>query len=367
MKIIIIGTRGIPNNYGGFEQFAEYLSIGLAERGHDVTVTSPHTHPYKSGDYKGVRIKFFYNPEGLLKSSANFIYDWLALKYAINKDFEIIYEAGYQSSAVSIWRFNQSKTLPIVLNMDGLEWKRSKWNYFTRKLTIHFEKLAVNYSNYLIADNIGIKKHIQERYTKQCYFIPYGADLVDNFDAGVLVGYKLTEYNYYLAISRIEPENNLEIILDGYLESNSELPFVMIGNINNSYGKKLIKKYGHIEKIMFYNSIYDKTILDSLRFFSKIYFHGHSVGGTNPSLLEAMGCQSYICAHNNPFNRSVLEEDALYFSDVNSVKIHIKNYSEPKQRKEFIRNNTRKIKKKYSWSKIVDEYEALFRNLIENK
>ncbi len=365
MKIIIIGTRGIPNNYGGFEQFAEYLSIGLAEKGHDVTVTSPHSHPYKSAQYKGVKIKHFYSPEGVLKSSANFFYDWLALKYAIREQFDIIYEAGYQSSAVSIWRFNKSKTLPIVINMDGLEWKRSKWNYFTRKLTIHFEKVAVNYCDCLIADNIGIKKYIQEKYTKQCYFIPYGADLIMNFDEGLLTRYNLQRKNYYLAISRIEPENNLELILDGFLESNSELPFVMIGNINNSYSKKLIKKYGHIKRIRFYSSIYDKKILDSLRYFSKIYFHGHSVGGTNPSLLEAMGCQSYICAHDNPFNRSVLEENALYFCDVHSLKIQIQNYSESNQRIEFIKNNVKKITEKYSWSKIVDEYEALFRKLIK--
>ena len=161
MKIAILGTRGIPNNYGGFEQCAEYLSIGLVEKEHQVTVYSPDFHPYKDEFYKGVRIIRKASPKSFFGNSAtNFIYDYLCFKDAVRKDFDIILELGLITSSLSIIFCNHKKKM-IVTNLDGLEWKRSKWNKIVQKITKKLEKYGVKHSDYLIADNVGIQDYFQ--------------------------------------------------------------------------------------------------------------------------------------------------------------------------------------------------------------
>lgn len=160
MKIAFISTRGIPNNYGGFEQFAEYISVGLAARGHEVVVYSPHFHPYKKDTYKGVRIKHIYSPETWMGSSVgSFFYDFASLKDALKKEhFDIIYEAGYTSIVPAYIWFNVKKIkYPIfTTNMDGLEYKRTKFNKWVQKFIFWEERTTVKHSHYLIADNMGI-------------------------------------------------------------------------------------------------------------------------------------------------------------------------------------------------------------------
>ena len=166
MKIAFISVRGIPNNYGGFEEFAEYISVGLAERGHDITVYSPHYHPYQEKEYKGVHIKHIYSPELWMGGSVgSFFYDYLSLKDALKKeDFDIIYDAGYTSIIPAYIRFNVKKIKhPIfTTNMDGLEYKRAKFNRWAQKFLFWEEQMAVKHSHYLIADNMGSIDHIEE-------------------------------------------------------------------------------------------------------------------------------------------------------------------------------------------------------------
>ena len=166
MKIAILGTKGVPNNYGGFEQFAEYLSVGLVTHGHSVTVYNPSFHPWKEPIYKGVRIQSVFSPEELIGSSANFLYDHLCLRHALKQDFDVIYEAGYHSVAPS-YVFHNTKSIrnPIIItNMDGLEWKRSKWNSLTRRFIKFLEKTAVKQSPYLISDNLGIQEYYENEF-----------------------------------------------------------------------------------------------------------------------------------------------------------------------------------------------------------
>lgn len=174
MKIAFISTRGIPNNYGGFEQFAEYISVGLVQRGHEVTVYSPKFHPYKDDSYKGVKIKHNYSPETWMGSSVgSFFYDFASLKDALrNEDFDIIYEAGYTSIIPAyIWFNVKKRKRPIfITNMDGLENKRSKFSPMVRRFLDWEEKMAVRYSHYLIADNMGIHDYYKEKYGKESKF-----------------------------------------------------------------------------------------------------------------------------------------------------------------------------------------------------
>ena len=250
MKIAFISTRGIPNNYGGFEQFAEYISVGLAKRGHEVTVYSPHFHPYKEDNYKGVRIKHIYSPETWMGSSVgSFFYDFASLKDALKKgDFDIIYEAGYTSIIPAyIWFNVKKRKRPIfTTNMDGLENKRSKFSPMVRRFLDWEEKMAVKYSHYLIADNMGIHDYYKEKYGKESKFLAYGADIHDNFNTEYLKEFGLKPEEYYILIARLEPENNITMAIEGYLHSreNGRRPLIIVGKTNTPHGKELVEKYG---------------------------------------------------------------------------------------------------------------------------
>ena len=215
MKIAFVSTRGIPNNYGGFEQFAEYISVGLAERGHDVTVYCPQFHPYKENEYKGVHLKHIYSPELWMGSSVgSFFYDFLSLRDALKKDkFDIVYEAGYTSIIPAyIWyNVKRLKSPIITTNMDGLEYKRTKFGSLVRKFIFWEEKMAVKHSHYLVADNMGIHDYYKEKYGKSSYYLAYGADVHDDYDEFLLSEFGLIPNEYYLIIARMEPENNIEM------------------------------------------------------------------------------------------------------------------------------------------------------------
>ncbi|MEE2954023.1 MAG: DUF1972 domain-containing protein [Bacteroidota bacterium] len=361
MKIAILGTRGIPNNYGGFEQCAEYLSIGLVERGHEVSIYNPAFHPYKKEYYKGVKIISKPSPQKFIgASAANFIYDFYCLKDAINSDVDIILELGLITSALSII-FCRHKGKIIVTNLDGLEWKRSKWNWGIQKITKTLERYGLMFSDYIISDNIGIQEYIKNEYNKESYFIPYGTSEIESFDSKVLLEYNLEPYKYLLSIARIEPENNLEIMIEGYLKSNSKLPYIIIGNHLTPYADNLKDKYRN-KGVFFLGGIFNKNHLDILRYFSKFYIHGHSVGGTNPALLEAMAAQAVIFSHRNKFNYSVIEDNAEYFSSALELSqlINKQIYN----REDIINNNLVKIKEIYNWDYVICQYEEYFSKIM---
>ena len=373
MKIAFISTRGIPNNYGGFEQFAEYISVGLAKRGHEVVVYSPHFHPYKEDTYKGVRIKHIYSPEPWMGSSVgSFFYDFASLKDALKKEkFDIIYEAGYTSIVPAYIWFNVRKIkYPIfTTNMDGLEYKRTKFNKWVQKFIFWEEKMTVKHSHYLIADNMGIHDYYKEKYGKESKFLAYGADIHDNYNEEFLKEFELEIDNYYLLVARLEPENNIIMAIEGYLASKEKgkRPLVIVGKTNTPHGKELIAKYGNEKSIRFVGGIYDFDKLNSIRHFSYAYFHGHSVGGTNPSLLEAMASDCFILANDNIFNKAVLGENALYYLDHNAVTELLNNIESLalRHKKFFIEENLEIIRKEYSWDKLVDEHEKYFFHLLE--
>lgn len=370
MKIAFVSTRGIPNNYGGFEQFAEYISVGLVARGHDVTVYSPHFHPYKESSYKGVKIKHIYSPEKWMGSSVgSFFYDFSSLRDALkNENFDIIYEAGYTSIIPAyIWFNIKNRKNPIVVtNMDGLEYKRSKFNPLVQKFIFWEEKMAVKHSHYLIADNMGIHDYYKEKYRRDSKFLAYGADIHTDFNVDTLSEYDVTADNYYILIARLEPENNIEMAIQGYLKSNEngKKPLLIIGNTTTPHGKYLSGKYGNIDSVRFLGGIYNFKVLDDLRHFSSAYFHGHSVGGTNPSLLEAMAAGCFILANDNIFNRSVLKDNAIYYNSPDEVTRILNDEKCFSDKEALIANNIQRISTHYSWERLVDQHEEYFKELL---
>ncbi|WP_159022161.1 DUF1972 domain-containing protein [Formosa sp. L2A11] len=362
MKIGILGTRGIPNYHGGFEQFAEYFSVFLATQGHDVFVYNSSVHPYQEKIFKGVNIIHCKDPEDSIGTAGQFIYDLNSILDSRKRDFDIILQLGYTSS--SIWYKLLPKKSLVITNMDGLEWKRSKYSKKVQAFLKIAESLAVKSSDFLISDSIGIQNYLQKKYNVSSKYIAYGANLFLDPNKAILKEFGVNAYKYNMLIARFEPENNLETILDGVVLSKQKDPFLVVGKHDtNTFGAYLKDKYKEQTHIKFLGGIYDLEILNNLRYFSNLYFHGHSVGGTNPSLLEAMSSNALIVAHNNDFNTSILKDNALYFSSDIDVK-HVLDTINKSQYSNMLKGCYHEISEKFNWNTINKHYLDFFKDCL---
>lgn len=355
LKIGILGTRGIPNRYGGYEQCAEYLAVGLVEKGHEVYVYNSHNHEFQGSEWNGVHIVHCNDPEHKMGTAGQFLYDWNCIKDARSRKFDIVLQLGYTSS--SVWYWYWPKKAKNLVNMDGLEWKRSKYSKKVQWFLKHAEKWAAKAGDMLIADSLGIQQHLKEVYGKDSVFIPYGADIFTDPNPQVLTRYGLQPDGYNLLIARMEPENNVEMVIKGCLEANDDKPLIVVGKTENQFGTYLKTKYETQGKVVFVGGIYDKNAIDNLRYYTHLYFHGHSVGGTNPSLLEAMACNALIVAHDNVFNKTVLGDDAFYFTDEKAIAKIVEEVRDKRNFNEMTAHNCQKIVEQYNWPHIVDQYE----------
>lgn len=356
LRIAIIGTRGIPNQYGGFEQVAAYLGQGLVETGHEVTVYNPHNHRYQEKEWNGVQIVHCYEP-GYLGSIGQFVYDLNCILDARKKQFDVWLMLGYTSS--SIWGSLFPAGTAIVTNMDGLEWKRSKYSAMVKQFLRFAEKLAVRYSDFLVADSTVIQSYLQQRHAVTSSYIAYGATPINEVDVKWLDAFDVKPGEYFLALARMEPENNIAMLLEGFLKAGTDKKMLVIGNLQTGFGQKMIQRFGSAPGILFHSAEYDMAKLDALRFHASLYFHGHSCGGTNPSLLEAMASMALVAAHDNPFNRAVLGSDAFYFSSADDISQLMNETINHKWAASIKENNILKIQTRYCWSNIVGAYEKL--------
>jgi glycosyltransferase involved in cell wall biosynthesis len=356
LSIGILGTRGIPNHYGGFEQFAEHLSYELVRRGHYVSVYNSSLHPYTENEWNGVNIIHCRDYEHKLGTAGQFLYDLNCINDARRRNFDVLLHLGYTSD--SVWHWRWPKDSVNIVNMDGMEWQRTKYSKPVKKFLRWAEALAARNAQVLIADSPGVQEYISAKYGRKPMYIPYGAVPFATPDITVLAKYNLQPDHYFLMITRMEPENNVEMIIEGHLASGNPVPLFVIGNITNHFGKYITAKYKN-SLIRFSDAIYDQVELDNLRYYSSLYFHGHSVGGTNPSLLEAMACGCRIAAHNNRFNKAVLQHEADYFYNVDEIASVINVRREPMLIEKWKKLNLDKIRMVYNQERITDDYEYL--------
>jgi glycosyltransferase involved in cell wall biosynthesis len=357
MKIAILGTRGIPNHYGGFEQFAEFFSVYLVEKGHEVYCYNSHNHKFQEKTFHGVNIIHQNDPEHKFGTFGQFIYDYNCIMDSRKRDFDIILQLGYTSN--SIWFFLLPKKPIIITNMDGLEWKRTKYSKPVQQFLKFAERLAAISSDYLVSDSIGIEKFLKDKYKKESTYIAYGAYPFDSPNEDFLKEYNVEKENFNMIMARFEPENNLDMVLEGVAQSNDKTPILVIGKHETKYGEYLKNKFKSFENIRFLGGIYNLEHLNNLRYFSKLYFHGHSVGGTNPSLLEAMASQALVIAHNNDFNKGILKENGIYFSNPSEVKNILESVKKIDNLQK-VQNNYQAIIKDFNWEKINGQYLQLF-------
>jgi len=366
LRIAILGCRGIPAGYGGFETFAEQLAVRLVARGHQVTVyAEADGRPPADVQYQGVRIRYHRRPHW--GPASTLAYDTTCL-WDARKGYDLVYMLGY-GAAWACWLLRRAD-VPLWINVDGLEWARSKWSAPARCYLRLMEWCASRAATRVIADAKAIARRYQQIYPKgaPCSCIAYGADVVETADAALLARWGLEPYRYLLVVARLEPENHIEEIIRGYLlyaDSNpAAWPLMIVGNLIDpvtTYQLKLLALASN--QVRFMGGIYDAAQLQSLRLHAAVYLHGHSVGGTNPSLLEALACGNWVIAHDNPYNREVCGEDACadYFSDPEQLASHLGAWAAfaSQERSACARRARQRIEQHYTWAAIVDAYETL--------
>lgn len=357
MKIAILGTRGIPARYGGFETFAEKLAVGLVNRGFDVTVfceaegACPET-------FHGVSLQ--YRPAPKLGPLETILYDIRCL-WAARKGYDVVYMLGYGAAPFCVIpRLWGSR---VWINPDGLEWARAKWNFVARTYFRLMEWCSVRMVGRVVADAQAIADVLTERHgtISNCSVIRYGCEVVENPPPVTpLAQWGVDPGDYSIVVCRLEPENHVVEILRAYQRSQSKRQLIVLGNHRapTEYVQLLLKIRD--PRIRLVGTVYDAAVLTALRFHAFAYFHGHSVGGTNPSLLEAMGCRNLIVAHDNRFNRETLQTAGLFFRNEDDLTATINRIEREEGETEKLRQAAwLRARDAYSWDGIVSQYAEL--------
>jgi glycosyltransferase involved in cell wall biosynthesis len=366
LRIALIGTRGVPANYGGFETCVEEIGRRLAEKGHEVTVYCRESY-YKErrGDYLGMRLVHLPNLKN--KSLDTMSHTLLSVWHALFRDFDVyaVFNAA-NSLFVLPLRIMGKK---IVINPDGLEWKRTKWGFFGRTFYRISEKVAALIANRLVSDSPGIREHCRKVHHTDSTEIAYGAYVQNTEPGAALTEMGLQKGGYFLQITRFEPENHPLVTIRAFKRLNTGKKLVLVGGnpYPTEYTRQIAKEAG--DGVVLPGFIYDKERLDELWCNCFAYVHGNSVGGTNPALLQAMACGNLVMAFDNGFNRDVLTDCGVYYS-ANERSLASKMQwalDNEGKLKEFSRKAQKRIEETYSWDKIADEYERVFLDVHEGK
>ncbi|SHO81449.1 Alpha-D-GlcNAc alpha-1,2-L-rhamnosyltransferase [hydrothermal vent metagenome] len=367
MKIALIGSRGIPANYGGFETFVDELSKRLVnDFNHDVIVVCDNEQrELNRGKEVLDGVKLIYSKYSKSKNAILYYYDSITL--ALHHS-DIIYSCGPAGALFGYLVYRQDKIL--ITNPDGLNYKRAKWSKIVQKAFKWFDYFASKNSDLVLCDSYGIEKYIKDEYNpKATAVIEYGAYpnqfiAVENPKVeSVLNRYNLIPHKYHLVVSRLEPENHLEMIIKGYKKSSREYPLIIIGNKNKYYNK--LKKISNMS-ILFLGGVYNSDELSIIRANALDYLHGHSVGGTNPSLLEAMASKNITICHDNNFNREVAK-DGLFFKNSDELDMILSKIEEqPNRYSNQIDELYKRIVLYYNWGSIAKRYDKLFISMSKN-
>ncbi|SFR50968.1 Glycosyltransferase involved in cell wall bisynthesis [Marinobacter daqiaonensis] len=310
-SVSIVGTVGVPGNYGGFETLAENLVRFRKEHDLDVELSvycSSRAFESRPHEYLGAKLRFLpLNANG----PQSIPYDVLSLLDAVRRRDDVIVLLGV-SGALALPLVRLVSRARILTNIDGIEWKREKWRGLARMILRWSERVAVRWSHVVIADNSAIAEHVRERYRSGCEVIAYGGDHALAVEPVEDQSLDLPK-EYALALCRIEPENNVSMILEAF-SSMPERNLVFVGNWDKSdFGRDLRAHYHDHANIYMVDPIYDPGRLRWIRDGARAYIHGHSAGGTNPSLVEMMHFGIPVFAHACSFNRYTTEDQARYF------------------------------------------------------
>ena len=358
MKVAIAGSRGIPANYGGFETFAEELSVRLVDAGVDTSVVC---QAGSSDARQFMGAKLLYSRFSKAKNPVKFYRESIRIGL---KAADVILVCGVGGAI--FYPFLKRGDKKIITQVDGREEQRGKYS-FLKKLYVRMAQLfAAHFSDYLVADSLHVMNYWKGKWPRTRHkisVIEYGATLHPVSGEEMKTMLPLAHDSYYLVVCRIVPENNLAMILNGFAASKSSRSLVIVGDTSGTYGDQL-KKFAS-SKIIFMEGIYDKRELNTLRRNCFAYVHGHSVGGTNPSLLEAMAAGNICICHENEFNREVTNDRMFYFKSENELATQLNRVEllPASERKNYSDFALQRISGYYNWERITTAYIDLFKKL----
>lgn len=352
-NISIIGTVGVPACYGGFESLVENLLDYTPENVQYTVFCTSKKYSEKLESYKGAKLVYLDLDANGMDS---IMYDYKSMKMSLDADIMLVLGVSGCMFLPFIRRKFKGK---IITNIDGLEWKRDKWNPLAKWLLHYSEKQAVKYSDVVIGDNKGITDYVKEAYKKDAVLIAYGGDHVTKVQDELLYEkYPYMKNPYAVTVCRIEPENNVHKIIEAFSRT-PEKQLVVVGNWKNSeYGANLKDNYSKFENIHLLDPIYESHEINWIRSNASLYVHGHSAGGTNPSLVEAMNFGLPILAFDCVYNRATTQDECLYWSTEEDI-IDLVNNSESKFA--AIASKMKELgAKEYAWENIAKQYNELW-------
>ncbi|MBG0738325.1 DUF1972 domain-containing protein [Paeniglutamicibacter antarcticus] len=365
MHLALVGTRGVPARYGGFETCVEEVGKRLVARGHRVSVycrTEKGSSPLPA-EYLGM--KLIHLPAPRKRSLETLCHTGLSIGHILGHrvDTAIVFNA-----ANAPWLpFLRAARIPFATHVDGLEWQRARWGKMGQKYYRTMEALSVRLSDALIADAVGIQDYYREEFDVDTTLLTYGAPILEPGTSNRINGLGLESKKYHLVVARFLPENHVHMIVDGYTKSGAKYPLVVVGS--HPYAEEYTRQLHALgdQRVQFIGGVWDQSLLDDLYANALVYWHGHSVGGTNPSLLRAMGAGAATNAFDVSFNREVLGDAGRYFSspaDVRALAEHAERSSA-----EIAGRGIASVQRAhlYSWDDIALGYEALCRRLISGE
>jgi len=357
-KVGIIGTVGVPAKYGGFETLAHQLVENLGQQ-MDLTVYSSsksYSKKERIKTWKGASIKYI----PLKANGAQSIpYDILSMLHAMIF-CDVLLILGV-SGCIFLPVVKLFSTKRIIVNVDGLEWRRAKWSGWTKKFLIFSERMAIRFADEIITDNAGLQDYVLEHYGIHSSLIEYGADHVSRVDIQGKIGekYAFFKQKYAFKVCRIEPENNIHLVLAAFKEL-PQLPLVLVGNWSHSaYGIALKATYSKVPHLHLLDPIYEPIELNMLRSNCAVYIHGHSAGGTNPSLVEAMYLGLPIIAFEVIYNQVTTEFKGAYFQTKSDLLAKLVSLSDTDLR--VLGSEMKRIAdRRYTWANISNKYQVSF-------
>ena len=363
-KIVIGGIRGIPAAHGGFETFAEYLALYLVRRGWEVIVycQGEPGSEYSETIWEGIHLITI--PERSEGAFGTVRFDFHAVVHSLKQDC-LVLTLGYNTAIFSL--LYRLKGIPNVINMDGIEWKRDKWGIVAKTWFWLNERLGCWFGNHLIADHPSIAEHLATRVSRRkIETIAYGGLEVISSDVSLIEPFGLVPNEYAVVIARPEPENSLLEIVKGFSAKVRNKKLVILGKYDpeHPYHKAVLEAAS--PEVVFVGAIYDVKVVSALRFFATCYVHGHTVGGTNPSLVESLGTGNAILAHDNKFNRWVAKDGAIYFTTESDIAETFDRFFADEELVNQLSNCTRlNFNENFQWEQILNQYEDLLLRFVK--
>ena len=363
MRIAMIGTRGVPARYGGFETAVEEIGRRLVNRGHEVTVfCRSAADELVEGRYLGMSRVVL--PALTTRALETLSHTALSVMHPslAEADVALVFNAG-NAPLLPVLR---ARGIPVATHVDGLEWQRAKWGPLGQRYYRMAESLAVRWSDQLIADATGIVDYYRSEFNAPTRHISYGAPILDAVGFDRLEELGLEPQRYHLVVARFEPENHVREIVRGYVLSDARRPLVVVGSApySDAYTREI--EDAADDRVRLLGGLWDQALLDQLYANSLTYLHGHSVGGTNPSLLRAAGAGAFVIAYDVGFNHEVVGEHAWYFREPAEVAEAVvsaeSNLAEVRGHGLALQSAIAR----YSWDVVADAYEGLCEDLLED-